>query len=101
MKTISFLLALLCTGHSAMSINFSPDPLPEEQATAQPPVYYTGHDEPAASTAGDSLSTIDSLHTQAAVVPAAPAEQAANDITPPVYFTGRDEPAASGLFIAE
>jgi hypothetical protein len=101
MKTIYFLFALLFTGNSAITANLSPDPLPEARETAQPPVYYTGNDKPAASTASDTLRAIDSLHPQAAAMPAAPAEKAANDCTPPVSLTGRDEPAASGLFIAE
>jgi hypothetical protein len=49
MKTIFLLLALLCTVHGALTANLSPDPGQEAQETAQPPVYYTGRDEPAAS----------------------------------------------------
>jgi hypothetical protein len=101
MKTVFLLFALLCTGHGAITASLPPDPGQEAQETAQPPVNYTGHDEPAASTAVDLPATTDSLQTQATVAPAAPAEKAAQNITPPVYFTGNDEPAAFGLFIAE
>jgi hypothetical protein len=101
MKTVFLLLALLCTGHGALTASLPPDPGQEAQATAQPPVYYTGNDEPAASMAGDSLAAVHSAQAPAAAAPAAPAEKAAQNVTPPVYFTGRDEPAASGLFIAE
>jgi hypothetical protein len=101
MKTIFLLFALLCTGHGALTASLPPDPGQEAQATAQPPVYYTGNDAPAASMAGDSLGAANSVPAPATAVPAAPAEKAAQNVTPPVYFTGNDEPAAFGLFIAE
>jgi hypothetical protein len=66
----------------------------------EPPVYYTGNNEPAASgvyfiTAADTL--------QPTLIAPDTKERAEGKDAPacPVYYTGNDEPAAFGLYIME
>ncbi|MDR0581933.1 MAG: hypothetical protein LBG31_03100 [Prevotellaceae bacterium] len=84
MKTIFFFFAMAI---SIAAIATQPEP----------PVYYTGNDEPAAKAVYSWQSAVDS--SQLAVG----SENAADTLRPvcPTYFTGNNEPAASGLFQLE
>jgi hypothetical protein len=89
MKKIFFLFAMIAG--IATSCATSTESSKQSQSAVEPPVYYTGNNEPAASSVGSSQAAVGSLQSQSAV------EQPEC----PTYYTGNDEPAASGLFIAE
>jgi hypothetical protein len=89
MKTIFFFFALMA-GIAAIATQ------------PEPPVYYTGNNERAASAvyiplAASSENPADSV--QSALIASPPSEGAGDRC--PLYFTGNDEPAASGFFIVE
>jgi hypothetical protein len=75
MKKFFFLLAMIAgIAISCISQKSSPPaPLQAERGVEQPPVYLTGRDEPAASSAGSKVSEC------------------------PVYYTGNDEVAANSM----
>jgi hypothetical protein len=60
----------------------------------EPPVYYTGNDQPAAKAVYSTQSAVGS--SQSAVG----SKNAADTLRPacPIYYTGNDEPAAFGSF---
>jgi hypothetical protein len=82
MKTIT-LFFLLWLAISCATVAVTPA---EVTACTEPPVYYTGNDEPAAYglfIVTDEPVSVSSTQSQSAV-------------EPPVYYTGNDEPAAMG-----
>jgi hypothetical protein len=109
MKTIT-LFFLLWLATSCATVAVIP---PETTACTEPPVYYTGNDEPAAYglfLVTDEPVSVSSQQLQSAAP--SPVERAGGEVvsagedvssagcaTPPVYFTGNDEPAAYGLFL--
>jgi hypothetical protein len=71
-KSIFFLMSLLATSCATVAVTPT-----EVTACAEPLVYYTGNDEPAASSLQGTTAR-----------------------ACPVYYTGNNEPAGSGLFLA-
>ena len=81
MKTIFFFFAMAV---SIAAIATQPEP----------PVYYTGNNEPAAKAVYRMPAAVDSSQL------AAGSENAADTLRPacPIYYTGNNEPAAFGSF---
>jgi uncharacterized lipoprotein YajG len=59
-KILFFLCLLLLAASCATQKNLTPTPSPKAKGVEQPPVYYTGMDEPAAS----SLRTVEQNNEQ-------------------------------------
>ncbi|MDR0687193.1 MAG: hypothetical protein LBF55_00715 [Prevotellaceae bacterium] len=102
MKTIFFFFALAA---SVAAIATQPEPrlqpaVGSRQWAVEPPVYYTGNNEPAASSVNNRQPSADSV--QLATVAPYPLERA-EEVVPecPAYLTGNDEPVPFGRFIAE
>jgi hypothetical protein len=93
MKTITFFF-LMWLATSCATVAVTPQ---EVAACTEPPVYYTGNDEPAAYglfLAPDEPVSVSSKQSQSAAP--SPVERAGGEV--PVYYTGNDEPAAMGIY---
>jgi hypothetical protein len=89
MKTIFFFFAMAV---SIAAIATQPEP----------PVYYTGNDEPAAKAVYSTQSAVYSTQSATGNVQTAAADTARlKQAGCKVYFTGQDEPAASGVMEIE